>query len=159
MQNEVTQVKKELVETGKIRFVFHDFPLDQVALTAAVVARHLPAASYDPFVSALLASQDRWALARGVNTTDELAKMAALAGLSRAAFRQNQFGGVFGGRIIRNRTFFFGDYQGTRQRTAAASSIGSLPPDAIRAGDLSSLRATANSFIPTAGVRKPIYGI
>ena len=26
-------------------------------------------------------------------------------------------------------------------------------------GDLSSLRATANSFIPTAGVRKPIYGI
>jgi protein-disulfide isomerase len=80
------QVKKELVETGKVRFIFHDFPLDQVALTAAVVARHLPAASYDPFVTALLASQDRWAFARGVNTTDELAKMAALAGLSRAAF-------------------------------------------------------------------------
>ena len=40
------QVKKELVETGKVRFIFHDFPLDQVALTAAVVARHLPAASY-----------------------------------------------------------------------------------------------------------------
>lgn len=62
------------------------------------------------------------------------------AGLPRAAFRQNQFGGVFGGRIIRNKTFFFGDYQGTRQRTAAASSIGSLPPTAIRSGDLSSLR-------------------
>lgn len=80
------QVKKELVETGRVRFVFHDFPLDQVALTAAVVARHLPPASYDPFVTALLASQDRWAFARGVNTTEELAKMAALAGLSRAAF-------------------------------------------------------------------------
>ena len=62
------------------------------------------------------------------------------AGLSRAAFRQNQYGGVFGGRIIRNKTFFFGDYQGTRQRTAAASSIGSLPPSAIRNGDLASLR-------------------
>ena len=37
-------------------------------------------------MTALLASQDRWAFARGVNTTDELAKMAALAGLSRAAF-------------------------------------------------------------------------
>ena len=80
------QVKKDLVETGRVRFVFHDFPLDQVALTAAVVARHLPPASYDPFVTALLASQDRWAFARGVNTTEELAKMAALAGLSRAAF-------------------------------------------------------------------------
>ncbi len=62
------------------------------------------------------------------------------AGLPRAAFRQNQYGGVIGGRIIRNKTFFFADYQGTKQRTAAASSIGSLPPTSLRAGDLSSLR-------------------
>jgi hypothetical protein len=62
------------------------------------------------------------------------------AGLEKAKFRQNQFGGTFGGPIIRNKTFFFGDYQGTRQRTASASSIGSVPPLAIRNGDLSSLR-------------------
>jgi hypothetical protein len=62
------------------------------------------------------------------------------AGLPKAAFRQNQFGGVFGGRIIRNKTFFFVDYQGTRQRTASASSIGSVPPTSIRNGDLSLLR-------------------
>lgn len=62
------------------------------------------------------------------------------ASLPRAAFRQNQFGGVLGGPIIRNKTFFFGDYQGTRQRSAAASNIGSLPPASIRGGDLSSLR-------------------
>lgn len=80
------RVKKELVETGRVRFIFHDFPLDQIALTAAAVARHLPAASYEPFVGALLASQERWAFARGVNTTDELAKMAALAGMGRAQF-------------------------------------------------------------------------
>ncbi len=58
----------------------------------------------------------------------------------KAAFRQNQFGGVIGGRVIRDRTFFFFDYQGTRQRTAASSSIGNLPPTAIRGGDLSLLR-------------------
>jgi protein-disulfide isomerase len=80
------RVKTELVETGKVRFIFHDFPLDQIALTAAAVARHLPPASYEPFVGALLASQERWAFARGVNTTEELAKIAALAGMSRAAF-------------------------------------------------------------------------
>ncbi len=80
------RVKKELVETGRIRFIFHDFPLDQIALTAAAVARHLPAASYEPFVGALLASQERWAFARGVNTTEELAKIAALAGMGRAQF-------------------------------------------------------------------------
>lgn len=62
------------------------------------------------------------------------------AGLPKAAFRQNQYGGTFGGRLIRNKTFFFGDYQGTKQRTAAGSSIGSVPPTAIRNGDLSLLR-------------------
>ena len=36
------------------------------------------------------------------------------AGISRPAFRRNEFGGTIGGPIIRNRTFFFGDYQGIR---------------------------------------------
>lgn len=81
-----SRVKKDLVDTGRVRFIFHDFPLDQIALTAAAVARHLPVASYEPFVGALLASQERWAFARGVNTTDELAKFAALAGMGRAQF-------------------------------------------------------------------------
>jgi protein-disulfide isomerase len=80
------RVKKELVEPGKLRMVFQEFPLDQVALTAAVVARSLPEASYEPFIGALFAAQDRWAFARGVNTTEEIFKFAALAGMSRAAF-------------------------------------------------------------------------
>jgi protein-disulfide isomerase len=82
------RIKSELVDTGKLRWVFHDFPLDQVALTAAMVARHLPVDRYEPFVNALFASQDRWAFARGVNPTDELWKMAALAGMSRTSFDQ-----------------------------------------------------------------------
>ena len=80
------RIKSELIDTGKLRYVFRDYPLDKVALMAAQVARSLPPARYEPFAGALLASQDRWAFARGVNTTDELAKMAALAGLPRPAF-------------------------------------------------------------------------
>jgi len=80
------QIHEQLIKTGRLRMVFHDFPLDQVALTSAVVARALPAERYEPFVAALLASQDRWAFSRTVNVTEELAKMAALAGLPRAAF-------------------------------------------------------------------------
>ena len=79
-------VEKNLIQPGKVRFVYHDFPLDQVALTAAMVARYLPPDRYYPFITALFANQDRWAFARGINTTDELWKMAALAGMSRATF-------------------------------------------------------------------------
>jgi protein-disulfide isomerase len=83
------KIEKDLIQPGKVRFVFHDFPLDQVALTAAMVARYLPPNQYYPFVSALLASQDRWAFARGVNTTEEIWKLAALAGMSRDTFNDS----------------------------------------------------------------------
>jgi protein-disulfide isomerase len=80
------QVKTELIDTGKIRMVFRDFPLDQLGLTAAGVARALPEARYEPFIMALFASQDRWAFARNVNNIEEIWKLAALAGMSRAIF-------------------------------------------------------------------------
>lgn len=80
------QVKEKLVGTGKMRLIYWDYPLDQVALTAAMVARHLPAERYEPFILALLSTQDRWAFARGVNSTEEIWKMAALAGMNRASF-------------------------------------------------------------------------
>jgi protein-disulfide isomerase len=80
------QVTKELVDTGKLRFVYHDFPLDQVALTAAMVARALPPSEYEPFIATLFASQDRWAFARGADPVLELGKLAALAGLSQDTY-------------------------------------------------------------------------
>ena len=40
-------------------------------------------------------------------------------GTSKGEFRQNQFGATAGGRIIRNKTFWFGDYEGTRVRQSA----------------------------------------
>jgi protein-disulfide isomerase len=80
------ELRSQFIEPGKVRFVYRDYPLDQLALTAAMVARALPPDRYEPFVSALLASQDRWAFARGVNNTEELWKMAALAGMSRESF-------------------------------------------------------------------------
>jgi protein-disulfide isomerase len=82
------QINSELIDAGKLRWVFRDFPLDQVALLAAMVARYLPPDRYEPFVMALFANQDRWAFAQGVNTTDELWKTAALAGMARATFDQ-----------------------------------------------------------------------
>src|SRR5579864_7586229 len=49
-------------------------------------------------------------------------------------FRQNQFGGTFGGPLIKNKTFFFIDYQGTRQ-TQAPTQTATLPSLANFTGD------------------------
>lgn len=80
------QVKQKLVEPGTVRFVYRDFPLDRLALAAAVVARSMPAERYEPFIGALLAAQDRWAFNRNGDPLEELAKMAALAGMARPQF-------------------------------------------------------------------------
>ncbi|HUA76151.1 MAG TPA: thioredoxin domain-containing protein, partial [Acetobacteraceae bacterium] len=73
---------------GKAYWIFRDFPLDRVALTAAMVARELPPSRYASFIFALFASQDRWAFAPNVNSTAQLQQMATLAGMSAATFNQ-----------------------------------------------------------------------
>lgn len=80
------KIKTDLIDTGKLRYVFADFPLDKPALLAAQVARSLPPDRYEPFVLALLGSQRRWAYSADADPNAQLARMASLAGLSRAQF-------------------------------------------------------------------------
>jgi protein-disulfide isomerase len=80
------RVRRELVEAGRMRMVWRDFPLDGVALAAAQVARALPAEQYEGFLTALFDTQDRWAFARNADPREELFRMAALAGMSRPQF-------------------------------------------------------------------------
>ncbi len=80
-------VQARLIDTGRIRYVFRDFPLDQLALTAAMVARALPPDRYLPFVETLLSTQDRWAFNRAVDPMEQLGRQAALAGMPPTDFR------------------------------------------------------------------------
>jgi hypothetical protein len=59
-------------------------------------------------------------------------------------FKQNQFGGTIGGPIIRDKTFFFGDYQGTRIREGL-TELSTVPLPAWATGDFSSLADPAGS--------------
>jgi carboxypeptidase family protein len=59
-------------------------------------------------------------------------------GAKKQKLRQNVFGGTLGGPIIKNRIFFFTDYQGTIRRTGGGMST-NVAPGAWRNGDLSSL--------------------
>ncbi len=82
------RVKRELVDTGRIRLVYRDFPLDQLALAAAGVARTLPAERYSAFVETLFATQDRWAFNRNADPKAELWKLASIAGMDRETFER-----------------------------------------------------------------------
>jgi len=78
------------VKTGKLYYIFRDFPLDTVSVMAAAVARSLPESRYVAFNSMLFSHQYEWAYNPKLKTLpeyhDALFKFAALAGMDRATF-------------------------------------------------------------------------
>ncbi|HUO59278.1 MAG TPA: TonB-dependent receptor, partial [Candidatus Acidoferrales bacterium] len=57
----------------------------------------------------------------------------------RATYDRQQFGGTFGGPIRKGKAYFFADYQGTRMTQGIDTGLISVPSNAMRAGDFSSL--------------------
>jgi len=61
-------------------------------------------------------------------------------------FKRNEFGGSFSGPIIRDRTFFFGDYQGRRIRTSD-TYISPVPSPSEVGGNFSDLLSGSSPTI------------
>lgn len=78
-------VKAELIDTGKARLVYRDFPLNAAAVKAATLARCMPAQRYFPFVESVYRSQQSWTLSGDIDGA--LVKMAGLAGLDETRAR------------------------------------------------------------------------
>lgn len=70
-------------------------------------------------------------------------------------FKQNQFGGTLGGPILKNKTFFFVDYQGTRIRESQ-TFISTVPTGAERTGDFSDLLGTDGQGNVTGQIYDPL---
>lgn len=60
-QTTFPEFKKEYIDTGKAYLVQGDFPLNQPAMHAAIIARCLPADKYFPFIQMLFEEQEKWA--------------------------------------------------------------------------------------------------
>lgn len=57
----------------------------------------------------------------------------------KPAFRQNQFGGTLGGKIVPNRLFFFGNYEGFRRRVER-TFVNTVPLAEVRQGNFTRVR-------------------
>lgn len=73
--------------------------------------------------------------------------------------RQQQFGGSLGGRIVRNRTFFFADYERYHQERGQ-TFVSTVPTARMRTGDFSELLAARGIVIydPTSATRTAFPG-
>jgi hypothetical protein len=64
------------------------------------------------------------------------------AGIPNPSFKRHQFGGNFGGPVIKNKTFFFADYEGLRQGFPVTFTS-TVPTEAMKNGDFSRVVTSA----------------
>ena len=76
------ELKKQYIDTGKIRFVFREFPHNDAALAAFMIARCAPKDKYFPLIDTCFQTQGSWL----ENPAEGLFKIAQLAGFTKASF-------------------------------------------------------------------------
>lgn len=75
-------LKKKYIDTGKVRFVYRDFPLDAVALQVAQIAECAGKDRYFGVVDLVFQTQGQWAVAK--DPVAELSKSLRIAGITDA---------------------------------------------------------------------------
>lgn len=88
--NTYPELKKRYIDTGKVRFIFREFALNDVDLLAIVIARCAPKEAYFPLVETLFEKQDQWAVSNPVPPLLAIAKQAGFTDESFKACASNQ---------------------------------------------------------------------
>ena len=101
-------LKKEYVDTGKVKLIFRDFPTDKMALAASMIARCAPVERFFGIIELMFRTQDDWR--RSKNPRVELINIGRLAGMSQATVEtclsnQELFDGVMKQRNEGTRKF------------------------------------------------------
>jgi len=134
---------------GETKITSQNYDAEFGQATAGVVSVSTRSGTNDLHGSAFLFRQNDVLQAR--NPFSQSAKNAQTGKFIPDTLR-NQFGGSLGGRIIKDKLFVFGDYDGLRSKIGGTKLL-TVPTAAARAGDLSAYGV--NIYDPTTSVFNP----
>src|SRR5215468_10522620 len=80
------ELKKKWIDTGKVKLVYRDFPLDQVAAKAAQIAECVPSDRYFGVIDLIFRNQPTWAAAS--DPIADLAKPLRIAGMGEKEIKE-----------------------------------------------------------------------
>lgn len=83
-KNTLPALKEKYIDTGKVRYVLREFPLDNLAAAAFMLARCVESDKYFAFVDMLYEKQEQWT--RTKDPLAELKKLTKLAGFTEERF-------------------------------------------------------------------------
>jgi len=73
------ELKKRYIDTGKVRFIFREFPLDSLAAGAAMLARCADKSKFFPLIETLFQQQRTWAVEKPIPPLLAIAKQAGFS--------------------------------------------------------------------------------
>jgi protein-disulfide isomerase len=107
------ELKKKYIDTGKVRFIFREFPLDQLAAAAFMLARCGGKERYFPLIETLFQQQETWVVQRPLAPLKAISKQA---GISEQAFDE----------CLKNQQVLDG-IEEVRQRASSKLNVQSTP--------------------------------
>jgi protein-disulfide isomerase len=84
------ELKKRYIDTGKVRFIMREFPLDPLAAAGFMLARCAGKDKYMPMVETLFAKQETWVVQKPLEPLKEIAKQAGFTEQSFESCLANQ---------------------------------------------------------------------
>jgi protein-disulfide isomerase len=78
------EIKKNYIDTGKVKLIYRDFPFDQLGLLATVMTRCAPVERYFGFLDVLFQQQGSWS--RSKDPMGDLSRIGKLGGLNPSDF-------------------------------------------------------------------------
>ena len=84
--NTLPDLKKEYIDTGKVKYVFRDFPYNYPALLGSMVMRCIPPEVRYDYMNALYKLQNKWVVRENAVTRQELYKIMQGGGMSKESF-------------------------------------------------------------------------